>query len=65
MTRKVDPIHFFDQLGNSMVNRQHLEKRNAELEAEVERLNRMLEARNRKEAATTVSVDPPGSAKIH
>ncbi len=39
MKRKlVDPVHFFDQTGVSMLSGRHLQERNAALEKENERL---------------------------
>ena len=51
MTRKpVDPVHFFDHLGFSVLSNRHVLARNEELEKENERLRdiiRRLQARMR------------------
>lgn len=58
MTRKlVDPVHFFNAKGQAMVNVAHLEARNRELEAQVERLTELLKAQVEKNARIT-QADP-------
>jgi uncharacterized small protein (DUF1192 family) len=53
MSRKlVDPVHFFDAKGRSILRAEELEKRNAQLEAEVARLKRLVEVQSRRLQAT-------------
>ena len=51
----VDPVHFFDQQGSSLLNAEFLSKRVDELTAENKRLTRLLEAQVRKNQATAVN----------
>lgn len=44
MSRLVDPVHFFNSLGRSVLTQNHLERENARLEKENGELKRRLQA---------------------
>jgi hypothetical protein len=57
--RRVDPIYFFNSEGVPVLNIQHLLKRNALLEHQVERLMRMLRSQAERNKFTSESAVRP------
>lgn len=57
-TRLVDPVHFFDAQGNSMVSNEHQRARILELEAENAKLRRLLMAQIRKQQEEDLQKPP-------
>jgi len=49
--RRVDPVHFFTQFGDSVLSNEHLLAENRRLLQELERQKRLIEAMQRKNAA--------------
>ncbi len=53
--RKIDPIHFFNSCGLSAYGEAHYLERIQELQAEVDRLNRLLRRRDHRETQETAN----------
>lgn len=65
MTRKVDPIHFFDSRGTAMVSKDFLLERVRVLEATVEKLKHLLTSQVKKNKVLNEGAVAPPAPRLH
>lgn len=66
MTQKlVNPVHFFDQRGRSILSNDDLAERNEKLEAENKRLRELIVVLNKQRDALRAAAAPEPAPVIH